>query len=101
MDLRKQTDSNIALKTVALKKLAILEEEKHFWSLQRQKGKDTAKRVIERVREVVQDGILELEGKQLDLVNNPNNDPTINIVAEEAKDEEPGNNINAPQVSWF
>ena len=62
MNLSKQTDSKIPLQTLVLRKLAILQEEKQFWFLQRQKGKQTARRVIERVEGVVKDGILELEG---------------------------------------
>ena len=62
MNLSKQTDSKIPLQTLVLRKLAILQEEKQFWFLQRQKGKETARRVIERIEGVVKDGILELEG---------------------------------------
>ena len=83
MDLSKQTDSQPPLKTLALRKLAILQDEKQFWSLQRQKGKETARRVIERVEGVVKDGILELEGKQPGIVTNSINDPAHNMVIEE------------------
>ena len=57
--------------------------------MQRQKGKETARRVIERVEGVVKDGILELEGKKPDNVANPINDPAHNMVIEEAKDAGP------------
>ena len=89
MDLSKQTDSQPPLKTLALRKLAILQDEKEFWFLQRQKGKETARRVIERVEGVVKDGILELEGKQPGIVANSINDPAHNMVIEEAKDAKP------------
>ena len=83
MDLSKQTDTKIPSQSLVLRKLAILQEEKQFWSLQRQKGKETARRVIERVEGVVKDGILELEGKQPGIVANPINDPAHNMVIEE------------------
>ena len=90
MDLSKQTDSQPPLKTLALRKLAILQDEKQFWFLQRQKGKETARRVIERVEGVVKDGILELEGKQPGIVANSINDPPAhNMAIEEAKDAGP------------
>ena len=89
MDLSKQTDSQPPLKTLALRKLAILQDEKQFWSLQRQKGKETARRVIERVEVVMKDGILELEGKKPDIGANSINDPAHNMVIEEAKDAGP------------
>ena len=83
MDLSKQTDSQPPLKTLVLRKLAILQDEKQFWFLQRQKGKETARWVIERVEGVVKDGILELEGKQPGIVANSINDPAHNMVIEE------------------
>ena len=89
MDLSKQTDTKIPSQSLVLRKLAILQDEKQFWFLQRQKGKETARRVIERVEGVVKDGILELEGKKPDNVVNPINDPAHNMVIEEEKDIEP------------
>ena len=83
MDLSKQTDTKIPSQSLVLRKLAILQDEKQFWFLQRQKGKETARRVIERVEGVVKDGILELEGKQPGIVANAINDPTHNMVIEE------------------
>ena len=89
MDLSKQTDSQPPLKTLVIRKLAILQDEKQFWFLQRQKGKETARRVIERVEGVVKDGILELEGKKPGVVANSINDPAHNMAIEEAKDAGP------------
>ena len=89
MDLSKQSDSKIHLQTLVLRKLAILQDEKQFWFLQRQKGKETARRVIERVEGVVKDGILELEGKKPGVVANSIIDPSHNMVIEEAKDAGP------------
>ena len=83
MDLSKQTDSKIPSQSLVLRKLAILQEEKQFWSLQRQKGKETARRVIERVEGVVKDGILELEGKQPGIVTNSMIDPAHSMAIEE------------------
>ena len=64
MSFGKKIDSKIHLSSLALRKIAILEEEKQNCFLLRQKDKEVATRVISRVGEVVKDAILELERQE-------------------------------------
>ena len=63
-------DPKITLKTLALKKMTILQEEKQFWCQQRQKGKDVSSQVAERVQEAVKEGIQKLQSQELAITTN-------------------------------
>lgn len=95
MDLGKQTNVKEPLKALTLKKVAILEEEKQFWLLERRKGEEVARRVIERVEGVVKEAIMELEGREISVASNSNEDSANVLVTEEVKGVEP-NKMNAP-----
>jgi hypothetical protein len=74
LDLGKQTNVKAPIKALTLKKVAILEEEKQFWLLERRKGEEVARRVIERVDGVVKEAIMELEGREISVASNSNAD---------------------------
>ena len=83
MDVGKQFDVEMPLRNLNLRKVAILEEEKQFWCLERRKGEKVARRVIERVEGVVKDAIIELESKESNIASKSYSTGSVVVLAKE------------------
>ncbi len=83
MDVGKKFNVEMPLRNLNLRKIAILQEEKKFWCLQRCKGEKVAKRVIEHVEGVVKDAIGELEGQESKIASRPHSTGSVGVLAKD------------------
>ena len=81
MDVGKKFDVEMSLRNLNLRKIAILQEEKQFWCLQRRKGEKVARRVIEHVEGVVKDAIGELEGQESNIASKSYSTGSVFVLA--------------------